>query len=98
MNTINRTINRLIFSDITGQKRVALRDIATDVNLGELLDGLMPRMRLQQQDSSGRPLEWSARLLREGRTLFRSEIVGEIVSDEDEEIVLVPNVDAGMTE
>ena len=89
------TINRILFSDVNGQKRVAVSDVAIDINLGELLDGVMPRMSLQQHDSGGRPLEWSARLAREGRTIFRSEVVGEALRDDDE-LILAPNVDAGM--
>lgn len=96
MNTMNQTINRILFSDVNGQKKVAVSDVAIDINLGELLDGVMPRLNLQQHDSSGRPLEWSARLSREGRTVFRNEIVGQTLADDDE-IVLAPNVEAGMT-
>ena len=44
-------------------------------------------------DRSGRPLEYQARLDREGRHLHRSERVG--VLQDDDEIVLHPSVDAG---
>jgi hypothetical protein len=42
----------------------------------------------------GRPLDYSARLDREGRHLNSSEIVGDALKEGDE-IVLTPNIDAG---
>ncbi|MEQ1850309.1 MAG: hypothetical protein ABMA01_01830 [Chthoniobacteraceae bacterium] len=93
---MKQTINRILFSKVNGEQPVAVSDVAIDINLGELLDAVVPRMNLQKHDSSGRPLEWSARLSREGRTVFRNEVVGETLRDEDE-LVLAPNVDAGMT-
>ena len=85
--------HRLRAADTTGQKLVAVSDISIDLTIGELVDRLLPAMQLQRRDSSGRPLEFEALLPREGRHLHRSETVA--VLEEDDEIVLTPNVDAG---
>ena len=85
--------HRLRAADTTGQKLVAVSDIALDCTIGELTDGLLKRMALQSKDSSGRALEYTALLPREGRHLRRSETVESL--QEDDEIVLTPSIDAG---
>ncbi len=81
-------------SDISGQKRAALREVQTDATVGELVQGLLARMNLPRNDVSGRPLTWHARLDREGRHLLATERVGEALKPNDR-IVLQPNIDAG---
>ena len=89
------TIGRVRFNDVSGGKPIAVSDVAIAITIGELLDeAVIPQMHLLDRDSSGRALEWSPRLQREGRTLHRSETVGEALQ-EDDEVVLAPNVDAG---
>ena len=91
---MNTTIGRVRFSDVTGQKLIAVSDVALDLSVGELLDGILPRMQLPSRDSSGRALEWSARLSRDGRHLNRSELAGDALRDDDE-VQIAPNIDAG---
>lgn len=81
-------------SDVTGQKRVDVKDVPTNATVGELIEGLLPRMNLPRNDSGGRPLTYHARLDREGRHLHSSEIVGETLMPEDR-IVLHPEINAG---
>ena len=81
-------------SDVTGQNQVAVEDLPSDTTIGELLEGLVPRMRLPHNDSSGRPLTYHARLEREGRHLNRSERVSEALRESDR-LTLQPNIDAG---
>ena len=81
-------------SDVTGQNQVEVDDLPIDSTVGEVLDGLVPRMRLPRNDSGGRPLTYHARLEREGRHLNRSERVGDALQPNDR-VVLQPNIDAG---
>jgi hypothetical protein len=84
-------------SDVTGLNQVAIDDLPTDTSIGEMLDGLVPRMQLPRNDSAGRPLTYHARLDREGRSLNRSERVGDVLL-QDDRVVLQPNIDAGGAE
>lgn len=83
-------------SDVTGQNQVAIDDLPSESTIGELLEGLVPRMRLPRNDSAGRPLTYHARLEREGRHLNRSERVAEALRESDR-LTLQPNIDAGGT-
>jgi hypothetical protein len=81
-------------SDVSGQKMLSVRELAPDWSVGELVHGLLGRMNLPQQDVSGRPLNYQARLEREGRHLHASERVGDALKSGDH-VVLLPNIDAG---
>jgi hypothetical protein len=87
-------IGLLEVSDISGQKRAAVRDAPTDATVGELIEGLLSDMRLNQTDSEGRPLTYQVRLEREGRHLLGSERLGDALKSGDQ-LVLQPNIDAG---
>ncbi len=81
-------------SDVTGQKEAQAKGVPTDATVGELVSELLTRMSLPQNDVSGRPLTYHARLEREGRHLHASEVVGDAL-EQDDRIVLQPNIDAG---
>ncbi len=81
-------------SDVTGQRLVDIKDVPTDATIGELVDGLLPRMNLPRDDNGGRPLTYHARLEREGRHLHASELVGETLQPNDR-LVLQPEINAG---
>jgi hypothetical protein len=81
-------------SDVSGQKTVRASAVPGDATVGELVQGLLAKMGLSRHDVEGRPLDYNARLEREGRHLNRSEIVGDALKEGDE-IVLTPNIDAG---
>ncbi len=81
-------------SDVSGQRRVNVRGVSPDSTVGELVKGLLERMRLPRNDSGGRPLTYHARLEREGRHLNGSETVGQALQEGDQ-VVLQPNIDAG---
>ena len=81
-------------TDTTAQKAVVVSDIALDLSIGELIQGLLPRMAMQRKDSSGRALEYGALSPRLGRHLRPSERVEEVL-EEDDEIVLTPSIEAG---
>jgi hypothetical protein len=89
LNTLSITAR-----DITGQKRYRASDIPGDYSVGDVVDGLLPRMSLNRLDQNGSPIKFEARLDREGRHLNRAEIVGEVLQDEDE-VVLHPRIMAG---
>ena len=80
--------------DVSGQKKADVRDVPQDATVGELLQGLLSQMNLPQNDATGRPLTYHARLEREGRHLLASERVGDALQAGDE-LVLQPNIDAG---
>ena len=94
MATAAATDLRLRVQDVTGQKMASVSDISPDSTVGELIDGVLAKMRLPDTDSEGRPLSYQARLEREGRHLHASEIVGDAMQTDDE-VVLLPDVDAG---
>ena len=81
-------------TDVSGQKTVRASAIPADATIGELVQGLLAKMGLSRNDTEGRPLQYYARLDRDGRHLNGSEIVGDALR-EDDEIVLTPNIDAG---
>jgi hypothetical protein len=81
-------------SDVTGQKVVDVNDVPTDATIGELIDGLLPRMSMPQNDHGGRLLAYQARLERDSRHLHASEIVGDALQPHDR-IVLQPEINAG---
>ena len=81
-------------SDVSGQKLLNVSGVPVDATVGELVQGLIGRMRLPVNDAGGRPLTYHARLDREGRHLQGTERVAETVRSGDR-VVLQPNVDAG---
>ena len=89
LNTINLTA-----SDVTGQKQVTVRDVPVNYSVGEMIDGLLPRMHLQHRDRAGQPVQYEARLDREARNLHRSELVGDVLQPDDH-LTLNPRILAG---
>ncbi len=81
-------------SDVSGQKSVRATAVPLSSTIGELIHGLLARMGLARNDADGRALNYYARLEREGRHLNGSEIVGDVL-EEDDELTLSPNIDAG---
>jgi hypothetical protein len=81
-------------SDVSGQRRVSVRDIPVESTVGEVLDALTPRLHLDRLDQDGNPLQVEARLDREARALHRSELVRDALRPEDH-LVLHPRVTAG---
>ena len=79
---------------MTGQRTFSVRDLPGDTTVQELIQGLVPRMGLPAQDSTGTPQAFHAFLERDGRHLLSAEAVGEVLRDQDE-IVLHPDVQAG---
>ncbi len=85
---------KLQIQDVTGQKAKLVSGIQPDTTVGELIDGVLVRMKLPETDSEGRPISYFGRLEREGRHLHRTEIIGDAVQTDDR-ITLLPNVEAG---
>ncbi len=84
----------LLAQDVTKQKKMRVSDVSSDSTVRELVQGLLARMRLVDKDVEGRPIEYRARLEREGRHLHDSELVGDALLPDDE-IVLQPKINAG---
>jgi hypothetical protein len=84
----------LQISDVSGQKLHKVSDVPPDATVGELIQGMLAQMSLPENDVSGRPLTYHARLEREGRHLHASERLGDAVLEGDR-LVLQPNIDAG---
>ncbi len=81
-------------SDVTGQKTVRASAVSASLTIAEFVQGLIAKMGLSRNDVEGHPLNYQARLNREGRHLNGGETVGDALR-EDDEIVLTPNIDAG---
>lgn len=81
-------------SDVTGQKLVDVKDAPTDATIGELIEGLLPRMNMPASDNGGRALSYQALLDRDGRHLHASELVGDSLMPNDR-LVLQPEINAG---
>jgi len=81
-------------SDVSGQKKVNVSGVSPGTTVREFINGLLERMRLPRNDSSGRPLAYRARSERKGMYLQDNESVGGAV-EEGDQIVLQPNIDAG---
>lgn len=80
--------------DFSGQRCVRAAGVAPDTTVGELIDGLVPKMGLPTTDTEGRPLAYHARLEREGRHLHHTERVGDALRTDDQ-IDLHVNIMAG---
>jgi len=80
--------------DVSRQRCVTLTGVDRELSVGELVRGLVPRMRLPRSDAQGRPLTYHVRLDREGRHLNFSERVGESLQDQDE-LTIQPYISAG---
>jgi hypothetical protein len=94
MQTATAMTFNLYGSDVTRQKKVRLPDVSRDSTVRELVKGLVGRLRLVDTDQDGRPLQYRARLEREGRHLHDSEIVNDALQPDDE-VVLHPKINAG---
>ena len=81
-------------SDITGQKNVRAAAVPAHFTVRELVQRLINKMGLAKTTSAGQPLNYHARLDREGRHLHGAETVGDVLR-EDDELVLTPDIDAG---
>ncbi|MEQ1858752.1 MAG: hypothetical protein ABMA13_02320 [Chthoniobacteraceae bacterium] len=91
MNTA--TLHSLRATDVSRQKSMQLSDVALDLSIGEIVDTLVASMQLPRFDRAGRPLDYQARSENQGRALHRSERVSAL--KEDDQISLLPSVDAG---
>ena len=80
--------------DVTGQNVVNIPGLEREMSIGELLEALVPRMRLPVTGNGGRPLTYHARLERESRHLHATEVVGEALQSQDR-IMLQPTIEAG---
>jgi hypothetical protein len=86
----------ILASDVTGQTvvNVGIDPGDREMSVGELLDALVPRMKLPRLGNGGRPLTYHARLDREGRHLHATEVVGEVLQPKDR-IMIQPTIEAG---
>ncbi len=84
---------RIQASDVTGQRSAQVR-APRGATVGEWVEALVSRLGLKRNDGSGNAYAYRPRLEREGRHLNASEIVGEVLQ-EDDHVVLQPNVSAG---
>jgi hypothetical protein len=86
----------LLALDVTGQKSVNITGFPRDATVAELVRHAVPRLRLPLQESDGRPMAYHALLEREGRHLFATETVGDVLSNvEQDRVILESSVTAG---
>ena len=82
----------LYVEDVSGQRKVRAAGVSPDMTVGELVQGLIPRMGLPAT-ADDRPVSYH---LRDGagRNLHASELVGDVL-EPDDCVVLQPNIMAG---
>ena len=81
-------------ADVSGQNVVRAAGVSPGATVGELVQGLVPKMNLPESDAEGRKMSYHVRLERLGRHLHPSEVVGDVL-EEDDRITLQPNIMAG---
>ena len=81
-------------TDVTRQKTVRAPAVPASSTIREMVERLITKMGLSRNDVQGRPLQYQARLEREGRHLNGAEIVGDALV-EDDELTISPSIDAG---
>ena len=89
----NQTI-QLTVSDVSQQKRARVEDLAADSTVGDLVDGLLDRLRLPESGADGSPITYHVRHERLGRHLHSTELVGDSIETGDH-VVIQPSVTAG---
>jgi hypothetical protein len=94
MNAATAETIDLVVSDISGQKQVKASAVPIDATVSEMVHELLAKMGLGRNDAEGRPLNYRARLDREGRHLNGDERVGEALRPDDR-VTLHPSADAG---
>lgn len=94
MGTAQKDKIGFVVSDVSGQKQVRVSNLRDNATVGELVEGAVAQMRLPRNDASGRPLNYHARLDREGRHLHGSESLIEALESGDH-LTLQPDIDAG---
>jgi hypothetical protein len=87
-------VTPLEVADVSGDRRLRLRRTRTDALIGDVTRLARERLSLPGTDPDGRALVYQALLTREGRHLFDSERVGDVLNSNDL-LVLQPNIDAG---
>ncbi len=94
MQQVATSTIRVSASDVTGQNTKRAAAVPTDTTVGTLLRTFLASMELAKSDAEGRPIQYKARLDREGRHLHSSEMVGDALQ-EDDHVVLLPDIQAG---
>ena len=85
---------RIHVQDVSEQKEAWVYDMPPDSTVNELIEALVPQMKLPAHDTGGRPITYQARLDREGRALAGSERLDVALEPEDS-LHLLPSVMAG---
>ena len=94
MGTVPKDQIGFTVSDVSGQKQLRVTDPQDNATVGELVEGAVTQMRLPRNDAGGRPLNYHARLDREGRHLHGSESLIDALESGDH-LTLQPDIDAG---
>jgi len=85
----------LEISDVSGQKIFSVASSPTVPSVGAFATEKLSKMNLPRNDAGGAPLNYQARLEREGRHLNASERIGDALERGDR-LTLQPNIDAGL--
>ena len=81
--------------DVTGQNVVNVTSLDRAMSVGELLESLVPKMRLPLLGNGGRRLTYHARHDRTGRHLHASELLGDSGLEDKDRITVQPSIQAG---
>ncbi len=88
---------QLQVTDVSRQKKYTIPYIPKDSTVRELVQDVVPLMRLPRNDTKGRPLVYQTLHERAGRHLHSSEKLADVVEIGDR-LVLTPSIEAAGTD
>lgn len=94
MEAVARTGLDLEAVDASGQRKFKVSDFPRTARVSDLIETLIPQMGLNNNDSSGRPLDYQAFSRRTSAHLRAADRVGDVLEQGDS-ISLLPDVQAG---
>ncbi|PWU21222.1 MAG: hypothetical protein C5B50_02225 [Verrucomicrobia bacterium] len=80
--------------DVSGQNVVNVSRLDREMSVGELLDSLVPKMRLPVL-GNGRRITYHARHDRTGQHLHASQLLADTGLEDEDRITVQPSIQAG---
>ena len=84
----------LTAADVSGQNTFTLRRAGRGQTVSELLERVVPGMRLPTRDGDGNEILYQARVDRLGRHLHATERIGDVLEEQDR-LTIQPDIQAG---
>lgn len=94
MQTATNIEMNLTARDVSGQRAFAVKRLAAQSSVSDLVARLVARLGLPVENKTGKPTVYRAFLEREARHLHGSELVADSLQTDDE-LVIQPDIQAG---